>query len=107
VSPSLARSHRPRRTLLNSAVAGAAGYPLPRVACDAAPVVLASDAADRRFSVLYMGDGIGAHTVSGRARLVVMHEKLGRQHKRAVGLSDFVITKKVAFGSPCGEKNRL
>jgi hypothetical protein len=53
-----------RRTLLISAVAGAAGCALPRLARAAAPVILPSDAANRRFSVLYKGDRIGAHTVS-------------------------------------------
>jgi hypothetical protein len=53
-----------RRTLLISAIAGAAKYALPRLACASAPVVLPSGAANRRFSVLYKGDRIGAHTVS-------------------------------------------
>src|SRR5579864_8181935 len=53
-----------RRTLLISAIAGAAEYALPRLACASAPVVLPSGAANRRFSVLYKGDRIGAHTVS-------------------------------------------
>jgi len=63
-----------RRTLLMSAVAGAATYALPRVARAAAEMLSPSDAANRRFSVLYKGDGIGAHTVSysaaaGEARI--------------------------------------
>jgi hypothetical protein len=53
----------PRRTLLISALAGAAGCALPRFARSAAAAVLPSGAADRRFSVLYKGDRIGAHTV--------------------------------------------
>lgn len=53
----------PRRTLLISALAGAAGCALPRFARTAAAAALPSDAADRRFSVLYKGDRIGAHTV--------------------------------------------
>jgi hypothetical protein len=54
----------PRRSLLISGVAGAAGYALPRFARAAATVVLPSDAANRRFSILYKGGRIGAHTVS-------------------------------------------
>jgi uncharacterized protein DUF6134 len=53
-----------RRTLLISAVAAVADYALPRFACASAPVVLPSGAANRRFTVLYKGDRIGAHTVS-------------------------------------------
>jgi Family of unknown function (DUF6134) len=53
-----------RRTLLISAIAGAAEYALPRLARASAPVVLPSGAANRRFSVLYKGDRIGAHSVS-------------------------------------------
>jgi len=53
----------PRRTLLTSALAGAAVCAVPRFARTAAAAVLPSDAADRRFSVLYKGDRIGAHTV--------------------------------------------
>ena len=53
-----------RRRLLISAIAGAAGCALPRFARAAAAAALSGDAADRRFSVLYKGDRIGAHTVS-------------------------------------------
>jgi hypothetical protein len=53
-----------RRTLLISAIAGAAEYALPRLARASAPVVLPSGAANRRFSVLYKVDRIGAHSVS-------------------------------------------
>ena len=52
-----------RRSLLFSAVAGTAEYALPRFA-RAAAAILPGDAANRRFSVLYKGDRIGAHTVS-------------------------------------------
>jgi hypothetical protein len=54
----------PRRALMISAVAAAADYAVPRFACAAAPAVLPSGAGNRRFSVLYKGDRIGAHAVS-------------------------------------------
>lgn len=54
----------PRRTLLMSAIAGAAGGALPRIARAAAMPAFPGAAADRRFSVLYKGDRIGAHRVS-------------------------------------------
>ena len=57
----------PRRALLISAIAGAAGYALPRFGDAAIAAMSPSDAADRRFSVLYKGDRIGAHTVSHSA----------------------------------------
>ncbi|MGO8917793.1 MAG: DUF6134 family protein [Stellaceae bacterium] len=47
-----------------AAVAGAAECALPRAARAAAAAVLPSDVANRRFSVLYKGDRIGAHAVS-------------------------------------------
>ncbi len=50
--------------LLMSAIAGAAGCAVPRAARAAAAMVIPGDDADRRFSVLYKGDRIGAHTVS-------------------------------------------
>jgi hypothetical protein len=53
----------PRRTLLISALAGTTAYALPHFACAAPPALLPSDAANRRFSVLYMGGRIGAHSV--------------------------------------------
>jgi Domain of unknown function (DUF6134) len=62
-----------RRTLLASIFAGAAAGVLPRSGRAATSVVLPSAAANRRFSVLYKGDRIGAHTVSyaadGQARV--------------------------------------
>jgi len=56
-------SSTPRRTLLISALAGATACALPHFACAATPALLPSDAANRRFSILYRGDRIGAHTV--------------------------------------------
>lgn len=58
------RSSIPRRTLLISAIAGVAAYTLPRLARAAASVVSPTNAANRRFSILYKGDRIGAHIVS-------------------------------------------
>jgi hypothetical protein len=53
-----------RRRLLMSAIAGAAGCALPRVGRAAAAVALPSAADNQRFSVLYKGDRIGAHTIA-------------------------------------------
>lgn len=53
-----------RRTLLTSGAAGALTCGLPYLARVATAVVLPSEAANRRFSVLYKGDRIGAHTVA-------------------------------------------
>jgi hypothetical protein len=61
--PASSSSSLARRTLLISAVAGAAECALSRFARAATPV-LSSDAANRRFSVLYKGDRIGEHRVS-------------------------------------------
>jgi hypothetical protein len=44
--------------------AGAVSSAFPRVAYAATPIVLPTAAGNRRFSVLYKGDRIGAHTVS-------------------------------------------
>jgi hypothetical protein len=52
-----------RRTLLISGAAGVLSCGLPYLA-RVATVVLPSEAANRRFSVLYKGDSIGAHTVA-------------------------------------------
>ena len=66
--PNLNRSIRrrnsvPRRALLMAGVAGAVNFACPRFGHAATAVVLSAAAADRRFSVLYKGDRIGAHTV--------------------------------------------
>ena len=53
-----------RRTLLISGAAGVLSSGLPHLARVATAVVLPSEAANRRFSVLYKGDRIGAHTVA-------------------------------------------
>jgi len=53
-----------RRKLLVSALAGTTVCALPRFACAATGAVLPSEAANRRFSVFYEGERIGAHTVS-------------------------------------------
>jgi hypothetical protein len=53
-----------RRKLLISALAGVASGAVPRLARAATPVILPSDAANRRFSILYKGDKVGAHTVA-------------------------------------------
>jgi len=53
-----------RRKLLVSALAGSTVCALPRFARAAMGIVLPSEATNRRFSVLYKGDRIGAHTVS-------------------------------------------
>jgi len=44
--------------------AGAVSNAFPRVAHAATAIVLPTAAGNRRFSVLYKGDRIGAHTVS-------------------------------------------
>lgn len=53
-----------RRTLLVSVLAATAVCALPRFAWSAPAGVLPGGAANQRFSVLYKGDRIGAHTVS-------------------------------------------
>jgi hypothetical protein len=57
-----------RRRLLISALAGAAMGAAPRLPLAATLVTLPSDSADRRFSIFYKGDRIGAHTVSNTPR---------------------------------------
>jgi hypothetical protein len=57
------RQSIPRRTLVLGGLTGAVGSALPRVARAATAIVLPTEAADRRFSVLYMGDRVGAYTV--------------------------------------------
>jgi len=52
-----------RRTLLVSVLAATAVCALPRFAWSNPAGVLPGEAADRRFSVLYKGDRIGAHVV--------------------------------------------
>ena len=53
-----------RRTLLTSVLAGTTLCALPRVASAAVAIALPNEAANRRFSVLYKGARIGAHTIS-------------------------------------------
>ncbi len=53
----------PRRALLRAAFAGAVSCAFPRLAHAATAIVLPAAAGDRRFSVLYKGKRIGAHTV--------------------------------------------
>jgi hypothetical protein len=55
-----------RRTLLVTALGGAAACVLPRIG-SAAGVVVSPDAANRRFSILYKGERVGAHIVSTSA----------------------------------------
>lgn len=54
----------PRRKLLISALAGAALGVVPRLPLAATLVSLPSNSANRRFSIFYKGDKIGAHTIS-------------------------------------------
>jgi hypothetical protein len=53
----------PRRALLGAVCAEAVCCVLARVAPAATPIILPAAAGNRRFSVLYNGDRIGAHTV--------------------------------------------
>ena len=53
----------PRRALLVAGFAGAVRCAFPRVAHAATAIVLPTAGGDRRFSVLYKGDKIGAHTI--------------------------------------------
>jgi hypothetical protein len=57
------RKSVPRRTLLMAGCAGAIGCALPRVGHAATAIILPTAAGNRRFSILYKGDRIGAHTV--------------------------------------------
>ena len=57
------RTSVPRRALLMAGCAGAVSCAFPRFAHAATAIVLPAAAANRRFSVLYKGDKIGAHTV--------------------------------------------
>ncbi len=61
--PGEERTSFPRRALLMAGCAGAAGYAFPRLAHAATAIVLPAATANRRFSVIYKGDKIGAHTV--------------------------------------------
>src|ERR1700732_2885469 len=54
----------PRRALMMGGFAGAVSCAFPWVAHAATAIVLPTAADNRRFSVLYKGDRIGAHTVS-------------------------------------------
>lgn len=58
------RSSVSRRSLLMAVCAGAVGCAFPRLAHAATAIVLPTAAGERRFSVLYAGDRIGAHTIS-------------------------------------------
>ncbi len=57
------KSSVPRRAVLMAGCAGAVGCALPRLARAATAIVLPAASGNRRFSVLYKGDKIGAHTV--------------------------------------------
>ena len=61
--PGQERSSVPRRALLAAGFAGAVRCAFPHVARAATAIVLPAAAANRRFSVLYKGDKIGAHTI--------------------------------------------
>ena len=52
-----------RRTLLGAGLAGAVSCAFPRLAHAATAVILPAATGNRRFSVLYKGNKIGAHTV--------------------------------------------
>lgn len=54
----------PRRDFLMSAIAGAAASALPRFACAATAIVVPPSTANRRFSVFYAGETIGAHRIT-------------------------------------------
>lgn len=58
------RSSVSRRSLLMAACAGALSCVCPRIAGAATAIVLPTAAGERRFSVLYAGNRIGAHTIS-------------------------------------------
>ncbi len=60
------RMELPRRKFLVSALAGTALGALPRLTLAQTRATLPSDSANRRFSVFYKGEKIGAHTVSTR-----------------------------------------
>jgi hypothetical protein len=57
----------PRRKLLISALAGAAMCAVPRLPLAQTLVALPSNSANRRFSIFYKGNKIGAHTISNTA----------------------------------------
>ncbi len=57
------RTSIPRRALMMAGCAGAVGGAFPRFAHAETAIVLPVASANRRFSVLYKGDRIGAHTV--------------------------------------------
>lgn len=54
----------PRRDFLMSAIAGAAASALPRFACAATAIVVPPSTPNRRFSVFYAGETIGAHRIT-------------------------------------------
>jgi len=53
----------PRRRFLAAGLAGTVGCAVPSLARAATKIVMPVAAGDRRFSVLYKGDKIGAHTI--------------------------------------------
>ncbi len=55
---------RKRRAVLGAALTGAAAWAVPGLASAATAVVLSTSAGNRRFTVLYKGSKIGAHTIS-------------------------------------------
>src|SRR5579859_6561543 len=57
------RSSVSRRALLVAGWAGVVSFAFPGIAHARTAVVLPAEAGDRRFSILYKGDRIGAHTV--------------------------------------------
>lgn len=61
--PGQERLSIPRRALLMAGFAGAVSCAFPRIAHAATAIVLPAAVGNRRFSVLYKGDRIGAHTV--------------------------------------------
>jgi Family of unknown function (DUF6134) len=64
ISPGAKTSSIPRRALLMGGFAGAVSCAFPRVANAATAIVLPTGGGNRRFSVLYKGFKIGAHTLS-------------------------------------------
>ena len=63
-SPGQERSYVPRRALLRAGFAGAVICAFPGAVRAATVIVLPDAAGNRRFSILYNGERIGAHTVS-------------------------------------------
>ena len=61
---SIAATSIPRRSLLLAGLAGAVSCAFPRAAHAVTVIILPGAAGNRRFSVLYKGGKIGAHTIS-------------------------------------------